>query len=127
MHSFANERIGASSGIGLASAQLLLDIGAFVIAGDLTPSPIEHKNHTHVRTDVTDWANLKALFNTAKQLHGRVDHVFANAGIGGITDYMPGNEKLDANSGVHASVGHTKSTLQTFEYPFAVAIQLGIC
>ncbi|KAK4543155.1 hypothetical protein LTR36_005933 [Oleoguttula mirabilis] len=79
---------GGSSGIGLATAKLLLDIGASVVSGDLNPPPIEHEKLAFVETDVAQWTDLKSLFKRAKDLHGRIDHVFANAGISGRADYM---------------------------------------
>ncbi|KAK5133168.1 hypothetical protein LTR08_008104 [Meristemomyces frigidus] len=85
---------GGSSGIGLATTHLLLSIGASVINGDLAPPPLEHDNLAFVKTDVTHWADLKALFARAKDLHGRIDHVFANAGISGRADYL--EDALDA-------------------------------
>jgi NAD(P)-dependent dehydrogenase (short-subunit alcohol dehydrogenase family) len=35
------------------------------------------------------------LFNKTKELHGRIDHVFANAGIGPRADYL--SSQLDQN------------------------------
>lgn len=79
---------GGSSGIGLATVRLLLDTKAHVFVGDLTDAPVQHERLTFVKTDVTSWTNLKVLFNTAATQHGRIDHVFANAGIGPKVDYL---------------------------------------
>ncbi|KAI1841514.1 hypothetical protein JX265_013479 [Neoarthrinium moseri] len=82
---------GGSFGIGLATANLLLSLGASVVNGDIQP-PAEAESHggalTFVETDVTRWADLVALFRKAKEVHGRIDHVFANAGIGPRADYL---------------------------------------
>ncbi|KXT01439.1 hypothetical protein AC578_9542 [Pseudocercospora eumusae] len=79
---------GGSSGIGLATVKLLLDTGAFVFMGDLQDAPVSHDRLTFVKTDVTSWTALKILFNTAATKHGRIDHVFSNAGIGPQVNYL---------------------------------------
>ncbi|KAJ5924363.1 hypothetical protein N7466_008550 [Penicillium verhagenii] len=75
---------GASSGIGRATAQLCLDLGAKVVIGDLNPPNPDFTNTTNItfqHTDVTQWESLRALFTHAMTQHGHIDHVFANAGI----------------------------------------------
>ncbi|KAM0293115.1 hypothetical protein ACHAPM_011723 [Fusarium culmorum] len=80
---------GGSSGIGLATVELLLSIGAMVAIGDLQPPGQQMKGtFTFVKTDVTRWDDLLVLFNKTKELYGRIDHVFANAGIGPRADYL---------------------------------------
>lgn len=86
---------GVSSGIGLGTAKLLLELGSYVVGGDINTPPIEHENLTFQKTDVTSWDDLSKLFKVAQSKHGRLDHVFANAGITGRTTYM--DEKLDEN------------------------------
>lgn len=86
---------GGSSGIGLATAELLLKHGATVVIGDLNPPAISHPSLTFQRTDVTSWSDLSNLFKQVKQTHSTIDHVFANAGITGRADYL--GENLDEN------------------------------
>src|SRR5205807_6464576 len=43
------------------------------------------KNVTAVQGDVSNLADLDRLYATVKQQHGRLDIVFANAGIGKVT------------------------------------------
>lgn len=44
---------------------------------------------------MTQWANLLAPFKRAIDLHGRIDHAFANAGIATAANYL--EDKLDDN------------------------------
>jgi NAD(P)-dependent dehydrogenase (short-subunit alcohol dehydrogenase family) len=73
---------GGSSGIGLATARLLLDLGAKVVMGDLhhPPDDLSSQNLTYMPLDVTNWKQLCAVFKKTVEVHGRIDHVFANAG-----------------------------------------------
>ncbi|OKL56736.1 hypothetical protein UA08_07738 [Talaromyces atroroseus] len=86
---------GGSSGIGLATANLLLSLGAKVISGDINAPTEEGAGLQFVKTNVTNWADLVDLFKKAKEQHGRIDYVFANAGIGPRADYL--NLQADEN------------------------------
>ncbi|KAH8588982.1 putative hydroxyacyl dehydrogenase [Bisporella sp. PMI_857] len=81
---------GTSSGIGLATADLLVSLGALVVGGDIQPQPdtTEKTGFTFIQTNVTNWAQLSALFKKTKEQHGRIDYVFANAGIGPRANYL---------------------------------------
>lgn len=79
---------GGSSGMGLAVVKQLLELGNNVVSGDMNDSPVSHPKHTFLKTDVTSWAQQKTLFQTAWGKHGRIDHVFANAGISGRAEYL---------------------------------------
>ncbi|PLB49918.1 NAD(P)-binding protein [Aspergillus steynii IBT 23096] len=87
---------GTNSGIGLSTTHFLLSHGANVIAGDisaspppslpnpnLTPSTPQPKPGTlfYQPTNVTEWSSIRALFEKGHEHFGRIDHVFANAGI----------------------------------------------
>lgn len=66
-----------------------MELGANVVVGDQQPTPISHNGLTFLEINVTSWPSLLALFNKAIELHGQVNHVFANAGIGGFrADYL---------------------------------------
>ena len=59
-----------------------------MVGGDINPSPTNHANLSFQKTDTTSWPSLLALFKHAKETHGRVDHVFSNAGISGRANYL---------------------------------------
>lgn len=83
---------GGSSGIGLATVKLLLSLGASVVSGDINPPAASESTETpaflFVKTNVASWDDLTALFKKAKQHFGRIDCVFANAGIGPRANYL---------------------------------------
>lgn len=83
--------------MGFAAVKILLDIGAKVVMGDLNPpkEDLSHKDLLFQKTDVTNYADLVSLFKVAKKTHGRIDHVFANAGIGPKVNYL--DTDLDEN------------------------------
>lgn len=56
-------------------------MGASVVVADMNPCPIENAALKFQKTDVTSWEQLTSLFKLAHDSHGRIDHVFANAGI----------------------------------------------
>jgi NAD(P)-dependent dehydrogenase (short-subunit alcohol dehydrogenase family) len=72
---------GAASGIGLATARLLVAEGATVAGIDRDPPP-DDAGIVPVAADVTDQATLDAAAATVAQDLGGVDIVIANAGIG---------------------------------------------
>jgi|TARA_R110002003_G_scaffold239_5_gene17224 NAD(P)-dependent dehydrogenase (short-subunit alcohol dehydrogenase family) len=78
---------GGSSGIGLASVELLVSLGALVVSGDIQPPPTTG-DFLFVKTDVRNWKDLTNLFKAAKDKYGKVDYVFANAGIGPRANYL---------------------------------------
>lgn len=74
-------QIGGSSGIGLATAQLAEKHGAKVVVGDINPLPTDAgKDILYVPLDVTSWDSQSNFFKKSYEKHGRIDHVFANAG-----------------------------------------------
>jgi NAD(P)-dependent dehydrogenase (short-subunit alcohol dehydrogenase family) len=79
---------GGNSGIGLATAQLFVTEGAYVfITGrrqselDAAVKQIGKNNVTGIQGDVSNLADLDRLYDTVKQQKGRIDVLFANAGI----------------------------------------------
>jgi NAD(P)-dependent dehydrogenase (short-subunit alcohol dehydrogenase family) len=80
---------GGSSGIGLATANLFADEGAYVYITGRHQNELDKavqqigKNVTAVQGDVSNLADLDRLYDLVKRQHGRVDVLFANAGGGG--------------------------------------------
>ena len=78
---------GGNSGIGLATAIRLVHEGAYVFitgrrAAELRAAEQKiGRNVTAVQADVSNLADLDRLFDQIKQEKGRLDIVFANAGV----------------------------------------------
>ncbi len=83
---------GGNSGIGLATAQRLANEGAHVFITGRRQSELDAavkrigKNVTAVQGDVANLADLDRLYAAIKQQKGRIDILFANAGLG---DFAP--------------------------------------
>ncbi|MCJ1258245.1 hypothetical protein MMC24_006076 [Lignoscripta atroalba] len=76
---------GASSGIGLAAAEILASKGAKVYMLDLNaPEENVPAGAEYIRCNVTSWADLRAIFGRI----GHLDIAIANAGISEETDYF---------------------------------------
>lgn len=79
---------GAGSGIGRATADVLLDAGHRVVLAGRRPETLAQTaagrpNARVVATDVTDSTSVQALFADAVSRFGRVDVLFNNAGVFG--------------------------------------------
>jgi NAD(P)-dependent dehydrogenase (short-subunit alcohol dehydrogenase family) len=78
---------GGSSGIGFATAKQFVREGAYVFITGRRKSELEAaakeigRNVTGVQADVLNLADLDRLFDQIKEEKGRLDIVFANAGI----------------------------------------------
>ena len=78
---------GGNSGIGLATAKQFVDEGAYVFITGRRQSELDAavkeigKNVTGVQGDVSNLEDLDRLYATVKQQKGRIDVLFANAGI----------------------------------------------
>jgi NAD(P)-dependent dehydrogenase (short-subunit alcohol dehydrogenase family) len=79
---------GRNSGIGLATAQRFVSDGAYVFITGCCQSEVDAavkqigKNVTGVQGDVSNLADLDRLYATVKQQKGRINILFANAGVG---------------------------------------------
>ena len=79
---------GGSAGIGLAAAKLFVKEGANVFITGRRQKELDAavkeigSNVTGVQSDVANLADLDRLFDTVKKQKGRIDVLFANAGVG---------------------------------------------
>ena len=79
---------GGNSGIGLATAQRFVSEGAYVFINGRRQSELDGavrqigKNVTGVQGDVSNLADLDRLYAAVKEQKGRIDILFANAGVG---------------------------------------------
>ncbi|KAL7275802.1 hypothetical protein RUND412_001234 [Rhizina undulata] len=77
---------GGATGIGATTISLLHDLGAYVVMGDTNSEAAEAlvapmKNVHFVKTDVTDYKSVHALFQKAYSLHNRIDVTISNAAV----------------------------------------------
>jgi NAD(P)-dependent dehydrogenase (short-subunit alcohol dehydrogenase family) len=79
---------GGNSGMGLATAERFVAEGAHVYITGRRQKELDEavkrigSNVTAVQGDVANLADLDKLYDVVKRQHGRVDVVFANAGVG---------------------------------------------
>lgn len=78
---------GGNSGIGLATAKRFVNEGAYVFITGRRQAELDKavaligKNVTAVQGDVSKLDDLDRLYETVRKIKGRVDIVFANAGV----------------------------------------------
>ena len=79
---------GGTEGIGLATAQLFVNEGAYVFITGRRQKELDEavtslgSNATGVQGDVAKLADLDRLYQTVSKVKGRIDIIFANAGTG---------------------------------------------
>src|SRR5258707_1364938 len=79
---------GGTEGIGLATAKLFVNEGAYVFITGRRQKELDEavkaigKNVTGVQGDVAKLADVDRLYETIARVKGRIDIVFANAGSG---------------------------------------------
>jgi NAD(P)-dependent dehydrogenase (short-subunit alcohol dehydrogenase family) len=79
---------GGTEGIGLATAQLFVNEGAYVFITGRRRKELDQavavigNNATGVQGDVAKLADLDRLYQTVSKVKGRIDIIFANAGVG---------------------------------------------
>jgi NAD(P)-dependent dehydrogenase (short-subunit alcohol dehydrogenase family) len=93
---------GGNSGIGLATAKRFVDEGAYVFITGRSKADLDAAveqvgaNISAVRGDVSNVTDLDRLYATVKEQKGRIDILFANAGLG---EFMPLGEITEAHFG----------------------------
>jgi NAD(P)-dependent dehydrogenase (short-subunit alcohol dehydrogenase family) len=94
---------GGNSGIGLATAQRFVEEGAYVFISGRRQSELDaavkqigknNNNVSGVQGDVSKLADLDRLYAMVKEKKGRIDILFANAGIG---EFAPLGEITEAH------------------------------
>lgn len=101
---------GASTGIGAATVQLLVQHGALVVLGDINtevdtarqPSP----SVTFVKCDVTKYDDVYQLFKRAHHKHGHIDHAISCAGIFEHGNWFDPNQTIES---IKDDPGNTKT------------------
>ena len=79
---------GGTSGMALATAKVFVEEGAHVFVTGRREEQLDRavraigKNATGVRGDASNLADLDRLYETVKKEKGRIDILFASAGIG---------------------------------------------
>ena len=77
-----------TEGIGLATAQLFVNEGAYVSITGRRQKELDEavraigSNVTGVQGDVAKLADLDRLYQTVSKVKGQIDIIFANAGVG---------------------------------------------
>jgi NAD(P)-dependent dehydrogenase (short-subunit alcohol dehydrogenase family) len=97
---------GAASGLGFAMAEVLADCGARVTLGDIDAERLEQARSSlaerglQVRScavDVSDRDSVQALVDDVVSAEGRLDVVFANAGIASVPGFaVAGGQRLES-------------------------------
>jgi NAD(P)-dependent dehydrogenase (short-subunit alcohol dehydrogenase family) len=77
---------GGTEGIGLAAAKLFVKEGAYVFITGRRQKELDEAveaigSNVFVQRDVAQLADLDRLYETVSRVKGRIDIVFANAGI----------------------------------------------
>lgn len=89
---------GGNSGIGLSTAKAFIDEGAKVVIFGRDQNTLDAAvetlgdNAVAVKGDVTNDADLDNLYATAKKRFGKVDVIFANAGV---AEFLPIEQATD--------------------------------
>ena len=108
---------GGNSGIGLATAKRFVEEGAYVFITGRRQNELDAAvrqigaNVAAVQSDVSKLTDLDRLYDTVKQQKGRIDVLFANAGLG---EFMPLGQITEAH--VDKTFGiNVKGTLFTVQ------------
>jgi NADP-dependent 3-hydroxy acid dehydrogenase YdfG len=113
---------GASTGIGAATARLAAEAGYRLVLGARSEDKLEQLitelGGIAVRCDVTHYPDVEAMVERARTAFGRIDVVFANAGIGHARGFEAGDPEAAKQAvltnvfGVYATIRATAAALR---------------
>jgi NADP-dependent 3-hydroxy acid dehydrogenase YdfG len=113
---------GASTGIGAATARLAAEAGYRLVLGARSEDKLEQLiaelGGIAVRCDVTHYPDVEAMVERARTAFGRIDVVFANAGIGHPRGFEAGDPEAAKQAvltnvfGVYATIRATAAALR---------------
>jgi NAD(P)-dependent dehydrogenase (short-subunit alcohol dehydrogenase family) len=109
--------LGGTSGIGLLTAKLLAEEGAFVFISGRRPAELEAgvaaigTSATGIQGDIANLGDLDRLFEEIERAKGRLDVLFANAGL---AEFAPLGSITEAHfdKTLDLNVGGTLFTVQ---------------
>jgi NAD(P)-dependent dehydrogenase (short-subunit alcohol dehydrogenase family) len=90
---------GGTEGIGLATAKLFVEEGAYVFITGRRQKELDEAvkaigaNVTGVQGDISKLADLDRLYQTVSKVKGHIDIIFANAGIGEFVPFEAATEE----------------------------------
>lgn len=114
---------GAASGLGLAIAEVFADAGATVTAVDVDAEALTRlEGMRTVQLDVADTAGLEAMVAETVSDTGRLDAVFANAGISA----GPGFAFMDSGRLENLDLAHWQKVLDTNLTSVAVLLRASV-
>ena len=94
---------GGTEGIGLATAKLFVKEGAYVFITGRRQKELDEavkaigSNVSGVQGDVAKLDDLDRLYETVSMVKGRIDIVFANAGVGEFVPFGPSPKSISTN------------------------------
>ena len=94
---------GGTEGIGLASAKLFVQEGAYVFITGRRSKELDEavkaigSNVSGVQGDVAQLADLDRLYETVSKVKGRIDIVFANAGLANLFPLGPSPKSISTS------------------------------
>src|SRR5579864_8784346 len=94
---------GGTEGIGLATSELFAKEGAYVFITGRRQKELDEAvkaidtNVSGVRGDIAKLSDLDRLYDTVSKVKGRVDIVFANAGVGEFAPFGTVTEEHSTN------------------------------
>jgi NAD(P)-dependent dehydrogenase (short-subunit alcohol dehydrogenase family) len=94
---------GGTEGIGLATAKLFVQEGAYVFITGRRSKELDEaveaigSNVSGVQGDVAQLADLDRLYETVSKVKGRIDIVFANAGLANLFPLGPSPKSISTS------------------------------